>query len=122
MRKVGIWSAPQDADDKYEEIIQRAIAPLGGWENFIKPGDLVLIKANEFIAVPAESGKTTHPALVLAVAKAARATGAREVIVGDLNDSIFQNFASYPEIYDYATLVNFGKLPHQHLELPGAQP
>lgn len=119
--KVGIWSCPREAEDRYGEVLDQAIAALGGWEKFIKPGDLVLIKANEFIAEEASSGKTTHPALVLAAAKAARRAGAGRVVVGELNDNIFANFGPYPEIYDYAEVVNFGSLPHQHMQLPGAQ-
>ncbi len=118
---VGIWSARRDEEAKYEEILGKALKPLGGWEKFIKPGDLVLIKANEFIVAGAASGKTTHPALVLAAAKAARRSGAGRVVIGELSDAIFVNFQTYPEIYDYAEVVNFGKLPHDHLALPGAQ-
>jgi len=119
--QVGIWEAKKEELNKLDQILEEAIAELGGWEKYIKPGDFVLIKPNEFIAAPPQSGKTTHPALVVAVAKACRRAGAARVMIGELNNSIFQNFADYPQINDYAEVVNFGTLSHEHLSLPGAR-
>jgi uncharacterized protein (DUF362 family) len=61
---------------------------LGGIEQFIKKGDVVLIKVNAAFALPAALGATTHPQLVSEVARLCLKAGASSVVVTDnpIND------------------------------------
>jgi uncharacterized protein (DUF362 family)/Pyruvate/2-oxoacid:ferredoxin oxidoreductase delta subunit len=55
---------------------------LGGIENFVKPGQKVLLKPNLLSAKDPDRAITTHPMIVAAVARKVRECGA-EVMVGD---------------------------------------
>lgn len=58
-----------------EEALETLLAPLGGWETFIRPGDRVLIKPNLISVSSPEEGAITHPVLVQAVARAIKRAG-----------------------------------------------
>ncbi len=62
--------------------LERLLAPLGGGSAFFKPGDRVLLKPNFIGARTVESAATTHPALILAVARYIKDHGCA-VAVGD---------------------------------------
>lgn len=73
--------------DDYEpaslaKALEAVLAPLGGLRRFVE-GRSVLLKPNLLSARPPEDAVTTHPGLVLAVARLAQAEGARDVLVGD---------------------------------------
>ena len=72
----------------YEEqavcrAVEQLLAPLGGIQAFVKPGQKVFIKPNMLGAGRPQDAKTTHPAVVYAVARLAVQAGAAQVLVGD---------------------------------------
>ena len=66
-----------------EEMFRKAIAEMGGIENFIKQGDKVCVKPNIGWAQPPEMGADTNPKLVAEIIKQCLKAGAKEVIVFD---------------------------------------
>ena len=60
----------------------RLLAPLGGMERFVKPGERVLIKPNLLSAKPPEAAVTTHPELLRAVIELVQQAGG-VALVGD---------------------------------------
>ncbi|HEV2124142.1 MAG TPA: family 1 glycosylhydrolase, partial [Chloroflexota bacterium] len=70
-------------EDNVERLVREALAPLGGIERFIKPNQTVLIKPNQTMFRTADTGVTTDPRLVAALARMVRAAGAGTVQVGE---------------------------------------
>jgi len=70
-----------EADVLYPKI-DELINLLGGIENFVKPGQRILLKPNLLSAKDPNRAITTHPEVVAAVARKVRECGA-EVMVGD---------------------------------------
>lgn len=64
-----------DYGDGLYDAVKRLLAPLGGMESFVKPGQKVLLKANLLSPAPPEKAITTHPALVKVVARLVRECG-----------------------------------------------
>jgi len=64
-------------------MFQKAIAELGGMENFVKKGQKIVVKPNIGWAQPPEVAANTHPGLVKEIVKQAYAAGASEVFVFD---------------------------------------
>lgn len=62
--------------------LERLLAPLGGLEAFVKPGECILVKPNILAGRSAEHAVTTHPHLVAAIVRKIVNIGARAV-VGD---------------------------------------
>ena len=67
---------------RVKETLHRLLEPLGGIENFVKPGQKVLIKPNLLAGKSPEKAVTTHPEIVRQVILLAQSTGA-VVTVGD---------------------------------------
>jgi uncharacterized protein (DUF362 family)/NAD-dependent dihydropyrimidine dehydrogenase PreA subunit len=63
-------------------VLRELLAPLGGMESHVTPGDRVLLKPNLLSAKNPERAITTHPNLVEAVAEAVRECGG-EPFLGD---------------------------------------
>jgi uncharacterized protein (DUF362 family) len=59
-----------------EHAVRRVIEMLGGAKTFAKPGDVVLIKPNMIAASHPEEAEVTHPAMVKAVVRVFKETGA----------------------------------------------
>lgn len=68
--------------DKMKQAVVRLLAPLGGMEAFVKPGERVLLKPNMLSAKVPAKAVTTHPELVRAVIELVREVGAIP-LVGD---------------------------------------
>ncbi len=68
--------------------VRRGLEALGGAGRFIARGDRVLLKVNAAFASPPLLGATTHPDLVVALARACYDAGAADVVVTDnpIND------------------------------------
>jgi uncharacterized protein (DUF362 family) len=67
-----------------EEMVRRALAALGGMEQFVKPGDDVIVKPNICVAYHTyEYAATTNPWVVGALVKLALEAGAKRVRVMD---------------------------------------
>ncbi|MEM3693253.1 MAG: DUF362 domain-containing protein [Candidatus Bathyarchaeia archaeon] len=80
-RKKAIVSIVRDQDLK--DKVDRALNLIGGMGKVLRKGDRVLLKPNLVDGAPAETGETTHPELIRAVAEHAFAAGAKEVYVGE---------------------------------------
>jgi uncharacterized protein (DUF362 family)/Pyruvate/2-oxoacid:ferredoxin oxidoreductase delta subunit len=66
-----------------ESSLDRALAPLGGMGAFVREGQRVFLKVNLLRKAEPDLAISTHPELVRAVALAAKAAGASEVMIGD---------------------------------------
>lgn len=66
--------------DQAEEKITELLALMGGIESFVSPGEKIVLKVNLLSAAKPERAVTTHPAVVAAVGKQAKAQGAIPVI------------------------------------------
>ena len=64
------------------DALNKALAPLGGIQSFVKPGDRVLLKPNLLAPKPPGAAVTTHPEVVRAAALAVMEAGG-EVFLGD---------------------------------------
>jgi uncharacterized protein (DUF362 family) len=62
---------------------QKALETLGGISRFVKNGQRVVLKPNMSFANPPDRGSTTHPAVVVTVARACLEAGAQRVMVLD---------------------------------------
>jgi uncharacterized protein (DUF362 family)/NAD-dependent dihydropyrimidine dehydrogenase PreA subunit len=63
--------------------LERVLAPLGGMAAFVSQDQTVFVKANLLMKAEPDRAVTTHPALVRAVVRAAKAAGARDIAIGD---------------------------------------
>ena len=70
-------------DDSPLQILQTALAGLGGIERFVKPGQTVAIKPNATWAYPPKTASSTDPDFLAAVIQTVQAAGAGRVIVMD---------------------------------------
>jgi uncharacterized protein (DUF362 family)/Pyruvate/2-oxoacid:ferredoxin oxidoreductase delta subunit len=78
--KVRISRCPSYADGDVSRALNEAVAPWGGFAAFFKPGQRVVLKVNLLRGSRPEQAVTTHPAVVKAVAAAAREAGATAVL------------------------------------------
>jgi uncharacterized protein (DUF362 family) len=64
-----------------------AVAALGGFAKFVRPGERVMIKPNPVGTSPPEKAIHTHPEIVEAVIRECLRVGAREVVVVSADDA-----------------------------------
>jgi hypothetical protein len=69
--------------DQPAQILQTALAGLGGMERFVKPGQTVAIKPNATWAYAPKTASSTDPDFLRAVIQAVQAAGAGRIIVMD---------------------------------------
>ncbi len=69
-----------------EKMVRAAIGGLGGIEQFIKRGDVVVLKPNVAFDRGPVLGATTSPEVLGAVARMVREAGARRILVADNPD------------------------------------
>lgn len=79
---VSIESCKDYKIDNVTETINNCLKHLGGIEEFVKPGQKVLLKPNLLSAYLPEKAVTTHPAIVEATTKLIQEAGG-EVIIAD---------------------------------------
>jgi uncharacterized protein (DUF362 family)/Pyruvate/2-oxoacid:ferredoxin oxidoreductase delta subunit len=77
---VSIARCPEYQEGLVYQKLKVAIDLLGGIQQFISPGEKVLLKPNLLIGRPAEKCVNTHPMVVKAVARLVREAGAVPVI------------------------------------------
>ncbi|AOT72402.1 iron-sulfur protein [Geosporobacter ferrireducens] len=82
MEKVALISCSTYEIEFVRKAIRDAFVQLGGVEQYIQPGDKVLLKANLLMKKNPEEAATTHPAIVQALAEILVQHGAT-VIIGD---------------------------------------
>jgi hypothetical protein len=70
-------------EDTPAQILQTALAGLGGMQQFVKPGQTVVIKPNATWAYPPKTASSTDPDFLTAVIQAVQDAGARRIIVMD---------------------------------------
>lgn len=68
--------------EEMRQAVTAAIADLGGWQAYIKPGETVLLKVNLVLSKGPDAAATTHPAFVAELARQLKEHGCR-VIIGD---------------------------------------
>ncbi len=66
--------------DNPRRALLRALEPLGGIEEFVKPGQKVLLKPNLLRKARPEEAVTTHPLLIKAVVELVQGAGGKAVI------------------------------------------
>lgn len=66
----------QEADHKLAQLM----AAMGGMKQFAKPGEKIVLKVNLLQAAKPEQAVTTHPAVMAAVARLAKAEGAVPIV------------------------------------------
>ncbi len=71
------------SEDSAVQILQTALAGLGGMERFVKKGQTVAIKPNATWAYPPDTASSTNPDFLTAVIQAVQAAGAGRIIVMD---------------------------------------
>ncbi len=80
--KVSLLAVPDYDSERIEESLVRLLAPLGGIEAFVKPGQKVLLKPNLLSGKSPEKAVTTHPEVVRGVIRLVQQAGGI-VSVGD---------------------------------------
>jgi uncharacterized protein (DUF362 family) len=71
-----------DYNSELTAVLRDLLAPLGGMESFVKPGETILLKPNLLGPFSPDSAVTTHPAIVESVAKLVIEAGGR-CLIGD---------------------------------------
>jgi uncharacterized protein (DUF362 family)/Pyruvate/2-oxoacid:ferredoxin oxidoreductase delta subunit len=64
-----------DYTDDMQSVIEKLLADIGGIENFVKPGQTVLLKPNMLTTRTPEQATTTHPEIVRAVIRTIKKCG-----------------------------------------------
>lgn len=82
MTKVALCACPDYDAANVASAVDRAVTLCGGMEQFVRPGQRVLLKPNMLSAAPLEQRVTTDPAVVRAVGKLVLKAGGR-IIIGD---------------------------------------
>ena len=107
--------------DDIAGAVARGIDSLGGIERYVWPGSEVVVKVNMFTRATAESGKVTHPAVVLAVARMCHACGAHVSVI-ERHAHYAHDFQEYyAAIQQVADLISLEEVEHRHIYLPGAR-
>ena len=74
--KVSVVKADNYNIEIVDKAVNDAVNLIGGWKNFIKKGDKVLIKPNLVEGLPPKYAVTTHPEVLRQVIQAVLACGA----------------------------------------------
>lgn len=101
MDQVSIASCPTYEIETVREAVKNAVSLIGGMENFVSPGDKVLLKVNLLLPRHPDKVTTTHPAVAQAVAELVLAAGGIPIIGDSPGGTHF---------YTAKTLVNVYKV------------
>lgn len=82
MQKISIAKVASYDPELVEQGLKELLAPLGGIEAFVRPGERVLLKPNMLSAKPPDAAVTTHPAVLRGVIGLVQAAGGI-ALVGD---------------------------------------
>jgi len=102
LEKVALISCGEYNPERIQQAVDRAVALIGGYESFIRPGMRVFIKPNLMRKSDPALCAVTHPSVVRALAKRAMELGA-SVIIGDSPGGVY-NKAVLRGIYQAAGL------------------
>jgi len=75
--------------------LREVLAPLGGLEAFLQPGQTVLVKPNLLSAHPPEHAVTTHPSVIRAIVQLCEERGAARIWVGDSPSGMHEESVLY---------------------------
>jgi uncharacterized protein (DUF362 family)/Pyruvate/2-oxoacid:ferredoxin oxidoreductase delta subunit len=95
--KVSITRCPDYNHLTIEQSIHQCLAPLGGIQAFVKPGQKVLIKPNALLGKTPDHAVTTHPALIAAVIREVKKAGGI-ALVGDSPGNAHSNVQQTMEL------------------------
>lgn len=77
-----------------QDALNRLVGLLGGWENFVRSGENIVIKPNLLMKKSPDEAVTTHPSVIEAVGRSVIGAGGRAVIAespgGPFNTRILQ--------------------------------
>jgi uncharacterized protein (DUF362 family)/NAD-dependent dihydropyrimidine dehydrogenase PreA subunit len=86
--------------DQVEERMGDLLVMMGGMGRYAAPGDELVLKVSLLLAAEPQRAVTTHPAVVAAVGRIARAEGARPIITDSPGSSNPYNEGALRRIYD----------------------
>lgn len=104
MVKVSITKCSQYDQKEVDLAVHRCLELIGGIENFVKPGQRVLLKVNALTPRPPEAAVTTHPALIKAVVNEVRQAGGIP-LVGDSSGGIIAGQAPTRQTFQVAGIA-----------------
>ncbi len=113
-------------EEEIRETVRTAVDALGGMGRFVKAGDLVIIKPNLVISMPAETGATVDWRVTRAVADLVREWKARAVIgescgTGGDTEKVFQETGHAALRERGYEVVDFKKIENVEVSIPNAQ-
>jgi len=80
--KVSITRCPSYEQSVLEDAVLSCLAPLGGIQQFVNPGERIFLKLNLIMALPPEKAATTHPQIAAVLTKLLTDVGVH-VVIGD---------------------------------------
>lgn len=101
MSQVAILECSQYDLDSVIEKINSGVASLGGWEQFVKPNDRVLLKVNLIGPKTSESSAVTHAEFVRAVIRILKGKNC-EVWIGDSSGGAIAGIAPTAQSFQVA--------------------
>ena len=81
--KVSLIKCEDYEQSRVDIAVKQAIDNLGGIENFVKPNQVVVLKANLVVKAVPEKACTTHPSVIEGIGKLCKQAGASRVIIAD---------------------------------------
>ncbi|MHB8868992.1 MAG: DUF362 domain-containing protein [Thermoleophilia bacterium] len=106
---VGLAACASYQDGDVHRALRAVLAPLGGMESFVSPGERIALKPNLLLAAHPDAAVTTHPALVGAVAAAVREAGAHPVVVESPGAGIPHTRATLRRVYRRTGLLELAE-------------
>jgi uncharacterized protein (DUF362 family)/NAD-dependent dihydropyrimidine dehydrogenase PreA subunit len=85
--------------EQVEERMAELLGMMGGIEQFAAPGERIALKVNLLLAAEPEKAITTHPAIVAAVGRLAKAQGAKPFIVDSPTGGYEYNESTMKRVY-----------------------
>ena len=108
MEKVIVQECESYEVDRIINIINNGIKELGGWSEFVKPLDRVLLKVNLIGPKPPESASLTHFEFVRAIVRILRALEC-EVWIGDSSGGAIAGIAPTAQAFQVSGLAQMAK-------------
>jgi len=113
-------------EEEIRETVRTAVDAVGGMGRFVKAGDLVIIKPNLVISMPAETGATVDWRVTRAVADLVREWKGRAVIgescgTGGDTEKVFQKTGHAALRERGYEVVDFKKIENVEVSIPNAQ-
>jgi uncharacterized protein (DUF362 family) len=101
--------------------IESAVDALGGWQEYVSPGQRVLLKPNFIKAIPVDEQGITHPAILVELVKKLRALGTEPVVGDSPAIGSLKNVLALPKVKERFNDANIDCIKYQEsrkLNLP----